>query len=287
MLILAFTLRSALLEEKAIPAFAEFLRGHINFNLDHYHLPSAKRRLKRMLIHFNVQSLPELADFLRNKPQPRPLFIGHFVVRVTQMFREPAANRVMIRRLFPIWAQKKQLNIWLSGCSTGAEVLSLCILLKEHNLLHKARILASDLDAQSLRMARQGRIPVEQIPAAKAAYQASGGQVFLEEYYTQVGPECFFHEDLLQNVRFEERDLFNSPPIERFDLVWCKNVLIYFQPEAHYRAQSILVRSLKPDGYLMVGEKEALSNADERCKLAPVSAEHRIYRMSVPALRPL
>lgn len=274
------------MEEKAYQDFSAFLQSELNFNLQHYHTKSAQRRLKRMMVNLMVEDLPALEELLRNKPKARELFIDHFVVRVTEMFREPAANRKMLRELFPYWAKKKSLDLWLCGCSTGAEVLSLCILLKEHNLLGKARILATDIDPKSLMMARQGRIPAEQIEAAKTGYNRSGGQVFLEEYYTQVGPECFFHEDLLQNVRFESLDLCEERPVERYDLVWCKNLLIYFQRDCQARAQNFLVSALKPDGYLMLGEKESISSASERRRLQTVSAEQRIYQMTSPALSP-
>lgn len=266
------------LDDSQVRMILDFTNRSWDLNLEGYNEASLRRRLQRMMVALRVKGMPELVDFLSRHSLGKELFIKNFSVRTTEMFREPEAFYSLKNRIFPTWKNRNQIRILMAGCSTGEEVVSLAILLREHGLLAKATIKALDLDQGALERAAQPSILRQILPEAQTQYRIAGGQLFLNHYYTNVSSRSVFSPDLLQNVFWKQADINDLEGRQDYDLVWCKNLLIYFKSDHQAKLLRRLHENLAPRGYLALGLRESLSFYEDQERLHPVDEAHRLYQ---------
>lgn len=266
------------LDDSQIRHILDFTYQNWGLNLNGYNRASLRRRLQRMMVALRVRGIPELVDFLARHSLGKELFIKNFSVRTTEMFREPEAFFALKDKVFPTWTNRSQIRVLMVGCSTGEEVVSLAILLREAGLLGKTTIKALDLDQGALERAAQPSILRQLLPEAQAQYGIAGGQLFLNHYYTNVSSRSVFSPNLLQNVYWEQADINDLEGKQDFDLVWCKNLLIYFNSEFQDKLLRNLHESLAPRGFLALGMRESLSFYEDQDRLYPMDSTHRLYQ---------
>lgn len=265
------------LQEDTAP-FLDFLWNRWGLDLSVYNDASVKRRLRRTMVGLRKENLSQLRDYLDHQPDGRTLFIERFTVHVTEMFREPEALHALAQVVFPGWQEREQVSILMMGCSSGEEVTSLAIMLREQGLHENCHITACDLDELTLRRAQKPSIRRDDLPRAQKAYRQAGGRFFLDQYYTTVSSRAYFDPQLLKQVSFETADLVHFIPERKYDLIWCKNLLIYFEPTHQNRLIGHLHSCLAPRGILALGEQESINFYEEHCRLHPLSERHRLYQ---------
>lgn len=267
--------------EKGLGDFYDFLEDKYGLHLRWYNQASLKRRLEKVLMEFRLRDLYSLMLLIVSDRKHYEKFLDHFTVNVTECFREPKSWLEIRESIIPFMQRQQNLSVLIVGGSTGEELVSLAILLEETKLLNRARIVCSDLSEAALEQARRPIIPRAKIMDAIKNYELSGGQKELEMYYQSTATSCHFHSYLFENVEYRHFDITQSELGEQFDLIICRNLLIYFQTQHQHHPLARLVRHLKPGGFLNIGEQESLSFYRGPGNLQIVSASQKIYRQDL------
>src|SRR5690606_18319251 len=186
---------------------SEFIFQKYQYDFRNYAMSSFKRRVQRIL------ELKKLTvDGLIKKLTDTPSFINEFLdeltVNVTEMFRDPSFWRIMREEIIPaILLNHKQFKIWHAGCSSGEEVLSMAILLKEMGILDSVQLYATDLDTTILERARSATYSMKNMELNEKNYIRFQGAGSLTDYYKAENGYAVFNKDLLANVNFRKHDL--------------------------------------------------------------------------------
>lgn len=258
---------------------SELIYQKYNYDFRNYAMSSFKRRVLR------IMELKKLTvDGLVKKLTDTPAFINEFLdeltVNVTEMFRDPSFWRVMREEIIPaILLNHKQFKIWHAGCSSGEEVLTMSIMLKEMGILHDVTMIATDLDVNILERAKSGVYALKNMELNEKNYiRFQGTANSLKEYYKEENGYAVFNKELLANVSFRKHDLVLGEIFNKFDLVLCRNVMIYFNQTLQNDVLKKFHESLFKYGYLAIGSKESLIWCDYANRFIVVNNEEKIYK---------
>ena len=258
---------------------SELIHNKYKYDFRNYATSSFKRRVLRImeLKKLNVDSLLGL---LSDTPQFIHEFLDELTVNVTEMFRDPGFWRSLRDEIIPaIRATHNSFRIWHAGCSSGEEVLTMCVLLREMGILDRTDITATDLDVKILDRARTARFPLKNMAVHEVNYHSYRGPVAsLKSYYREEGKHAVFHKDLLANVSFVKHDLVTGEIFGKFDLILCRNVMIYFNQSLQNEVLKKFHESLFKNAFLAIGSKESLIWCDFANRFAVVNNEEKIYK---------
>jgi chemotaxis protein methyltransferase CheR len=221
--------------------------------------------------------LAGLRERLLADPSCVPGIVAHLCVGVTAMFRDPAFHRALRERAVPLLRDRTTLRVWHAGCATGEEVWSTAIVLEEEGLGARSRLYGTDVSAPALEVAQSGILPIDRMREYTANYHASGGRAPFSRYYAADGEAVVVRSALRRRAVFAWHDLAADGPIAAFDVVLCRNVLMYFGAPLQARVQALLAASLRPGGVLALGHGDALVR-ELAPRFAPVDEGERIFR---------
>jgi len=228
------------------------------YDFSEYSRASFKRRVNRICLIDRFTSFAELRYTLINDPEYLKRFIEEITVNVTEMFRDPQFFKALREKILPQLGTYPLIRIWLAGCSTGEEAYSIAILLKEANLYHKSLIYGTDLNPSVLETARTGIFPLQQMKLYSENYIVSGGKKDFSDYYTANYDSVRFDKSLQEKLILSTHNLVSDSSFNSFQLIICRNVLIYFDRELQERVFNLFDNSLENLGFLALGAKETL-----------------------------
>lgn len=255
---------------------AVYLRYQYDFR--RYSRASLKRRLTQALGRFGCASLSQLQDRLLREPKLFPRVLDYLTVPTTELFRDPPYFLALREKVVPYLKTYPSLKVWIAGCSTGEEVYSMAILLREEGLLEKTILYATDINPASLEAAKRGIYRTEAMRAASDNYRQAGGQASLSDYYSAAYDAARFDPVLTRNVVFSDHSLATDSVFAEMHLVSCRNVLIYFDKELQNRAFGLFSDSLVREGFLGLGSKETLHFSSHKDDFDVVARDERIFR---------
>ncbi len=223
-----------------------------------YSRASLKRRVSRL---YSLDKHLSFAEF-RYKTLNDNVYFKHFVegvtVNVTEMFRDPVFYKLLRTKILPSLNTYPFIRIWLAGCSTGEEAYSIAIILKELNLLQKSLIYATDINPTVLEKAANGMFPLSQMKSYSENYIASGGTKDFSSYYSANYNLAKFDAELKHKMIFSTHNLVSDGSFNEFQLILCRNVLIYFDRPLQFSVLRLFDQSLESLGYLALGTKETI-----------------------------
>ena len=228
------------------------------YDFSEYSRASLLRRVQRL---FSVDKFPSFAEFrhrLQSDPQYFRRFVEEITVNVTEMLRDPSFYRTLRTAILPVLATYPFIRIWHAGCSTGEEVFSMAILLKEAGLLHKSLLYGTDINPHVIEKARKGIFPVSQMQKYSENYIQSGGLKDFSSYYTANYHLAKFDSALTGKMIFSTHNLVSDFSFNEFQLILCRNTLIYFERELQTKVFRLFDYSLENFGYLALGSKESI-----------------------------
>jgi chemotaxis protein methyltransferase CheR len=263
-----------------IELLIEALYQKYRYDFRHYARSSVKRRLQHALGRFHCATISHLQARLLHEKNFLPELIDILTVPTTEMFRDPSYFAGMRELVFPFLRTFPSLKIWIAGCSTGEEVVSFAILLKEENLLDKTVIYATDINQRVLEHASRGIYDTETIKRATLNYREAGGQGSIADYFSVAYGSARVDPNLLKNVVFSDHSLATDAVFGEMHLVSCRNVLIYFDRDLQNRATSLFRDSLVRGGFLGLGSRETLRFLDPAPAFKVVSESQRLYQKS-------
>ena len=235
---------------------AIYLRYHYDFR--GYSPASLKRRLNAAKLQMGADTLTALQERVLHDPPSFTRLLQFMTVGVSDMFRDPTFFKTLRERVVPELRTYPSIRVWIAGCSTGEELYSYAILLREEGLLDRTTLYATDINPEALRRAEQGLYSLDRLQAFTENHRLSGGNRSLSEYYTAAYGSAAFDRTLRKNVVFSDHSLATDSVFAEVQLVSCRNVLIYFDRKLQDRAVGLMKDSLCRRGFLGLGSKESL-----------------------------
>jgi len=255
----------------------ESIRIEYGYDFTDYAEASIRRRVSHFMSTRNHLNLEHLGKLILKDERIFEEFVQELSVTVTEMFRDPPFFKSLRENVMKRLATYPFIKIWIAGCATGEEVYSLAILLKEEQLLNRSIIYATDINQRSLQIAKEGVYAVENMKAYTANYQKSGGTGSFSEYYKSKYNSVMFDKSLKQNIVFAPHNLAVDKSFNEFQLIICRNVLIYFNQDLQKKVIDLFYESLCPFGFLGLGNKESLLFSVKRKHLGEVDRKEKIF----------
>jgi chemotaxis protein methyltransferase CheR len=243
-----------------------------------YAAASLKRRLSMASGRFGCQSLSQLQHKVLHEPDAFPALLNYLTVPVSEMFRDPAYFRALREQVVPFLRTYPSLKIWVAGCSTGEEVYSLAILLREEQLLERSLIYATDINPQTLQQAAAGVYDVVRMAGFTESHRKSGARASLSDYYTAAYGRAVFDKSFRRHIVFADHSLATDSVFAEVQLVLCRNVLIYFNRELQDRAIGLFRDALCRQGFLGIGSKESLRFSAHARSFQEIDKHNRIFQ---------
>lgn len=255
------------------------IREKYGLDFSNYAIGSFIRRISRIVETRNLSGVDEILVKMEGGIISKKEFLDLFTVNVTEMFRDPSFWRSLKPRLNEL-AVKDSLKIWHAGVSSGEEAYSTVICLAETGLLENTSIVGSDIDETILEKARSGIISNRQMEINSSNYKKfrENESADLTAYFEKRANEWKLSENLLSKIEFKSSDLTGAIEKEKFDVVLCRNVMIYFNQNLQRDVMKKLHASLRLSGLLGVGSKENISWTEEDSKFTCLNFEDKIYK---------
>lgn len=243
-----------MMDDRDWAAFKQKLKQKTEIDLDLYKEPQMKRRIGNLVTRGGFDSYTAYFDNAAKDKDEFASFIEYLTINVSEFFRTPEKFGKLETDVIPdLLKRSPKLNIWSAGCSIGAEPYSLAIIMKEMTPATRHRILATDLDVEIIAKAKRGEYSSGEIKSMSEAR--------LKKYFVQEGPDKFVVKDEIKRcIEFKRHNLLKDPFEKNFDLILCRNVVIYFTEEAKDVLYRNFFNALKPGGILFVGATEAILN---------------------------
>ncbi|WP_394678623.1 CheR family methyltransferase [uncultured Sphingobacterium sp.] len=267
----------SIIKDHEIDILLEDIYRDYGYDFLQYSRASMKRRINRLMTNDRLASFAELRFVLKDNPAFLQHFVEEITVNLTEMFRDPLFFRQLREEILPQLGTYPLIRVWIAGCSTGEEAYSMSILLKEANLYHKSLIYATDINPRVLDIARNGVYPLSQIKSFSENYIESGGKQDFSKYYTANYEWAKFNADLKQKMILSTHNLVSDTSFNSFQLILCRNVLIYFNKDLQERVFKLFDASLENLGYLGLGSKETIRFSGIQHNFTPVG-DQKIWK---------
>lgn len=246
------------IENIEVELLIEAIYQQYGYDFRGYCRASVKRRLKYRLLLSGLKTLTDMQREVLYDPTFFHVLLQDMSINVTEMFRDPEFYKLLRETILPSLAEQELIKIWHAGCSTGEEVYSMAILLKELGLYGKTRIYATDFDEIVLHKAKEGIYPADLLQKYTENYRDSGGIESFADYYSANYELVKMDKSLKKNVLFSDHNLVSDGVFGDMDLIVCRNVLIYFGRTLQDRVFKLFADSLHVGAYLCLGTKETV-----------------------------
>lgn len=265
-------------EQIELELLLEGIFRQYGFDFRNYALPSLKRRVWNFMQSEDIATISLLQDRILHDSAWLDRFLYALSVNVSAMFRDPRFYETFRNRVVPILKTYPFIRIWLAGVSMGEEVYSLAILLQEEGIYERCRIYATDINDAVLKKAREGIYPIELMQTYTNNYIKAGGTRSFSDYYTAAYDSVKLKSSLRDNVVFAQHNLVSDSSFNEFQVILCRNVMIYFNSQLQAHVHHLLHQSLVVFGILGVGAKETLKFSPHGSLYEEIDHASRLYR---------
>lgn len=266
--------------EEEIRSFTQSIFTRYGIDFTCYEPKSLQRRIVRILTMFEFNSVYELWARMLKDPDFIHRFMDEVSVGMTSMFRDP----VLWQHLKPLigkeYVNRERIDIWHAGCSSGEEVYTMGILLKETALSSKARALATDINRGAIEIARQGIYHKIRMAENENNYKKYCACDNFSKYYYSVADthNAIMNPDLVRHVSFRYHNLITDIVAGTYDIIFCRNVMIYLDSIAKAKLLEKFYNALNPGGYFVIGFYDTMLSHIDQQKLALADPEAKIFR---------
>jgi chemotaxis protein methyltransferase CheR len=265
-------------EDIEVALLLEGVYRRYGFDFRQYAPASLRRRLWRRAHAEGLQSISGLQEKLLHDSASMERLLLDLSINVTAMFRDPQFYVAFRTKVVPKLRTYPFTRFWVAGCSTGEEVYSLAILLHEEGLYERARIYATDINESVLERARAGVFPLDKMQEYTQNYIKAGGVRAFSEYYLAAYDGAQFQHSLVENVVFAQHNLVSDRSFNEFNVIVCRNVMIYFDRSLQDHVHELFYESLANLGFLALGQKEAIQFSPYEDRYEELDAVEKLYR---------
>ena len=271
-------MKSPEIEHIEIDLLLEAIYRRYGYDFRSYARASIERRIRQFLASAGCASVSEMIPKVIHDEKFASHLIRYFSIAVTEMFRDPSVYSAIREKVVPLLRTWSHCKIWHAGCATGEEVYSLAIVLREEGIYDRATIYATDFNNKALDHAREGIYEMDKLQEATRNYQQAGGKRSFSEYYHARYKAAAMDSSLKERLVFSSHNLASDSVFGEMHLIFCRNVLIYFNRDLQNRALGLFTESLVHGGFLCLGTKEDLRFTDFRDQYEVVDDKARIYK---------
>ncbi len=268
-------------EDIELDLLLEGISRYYGYDFRHYAPASLKRRIWAAIRTEQLASISALQEQVLHDPACMERLLLALTVNVTAMFRDPEFYRIFREKVVPRLRTYPFIRIWHAGCSTGEEVYSMAILLHEEGLYDRCRIYATDINERVLSRARSGIFELGSMQEYTHNYLRAGGKHSFSEYYTAAYDHALFNPRLKEQITFSQHNLATDGSFNEFNVVLCRNVLIYFNKQLQERVHNLLYESLGMFGVLGIGRAESLRFTPHEQHYKEIYPGERLYQRVV------
>jgi chemotaxis protein methyltransferase CheR len=270
-----------IMDDPKIALLIKTIYTKYGYDFSDYAEASLKRRINRIMLHFKIFDFEELLEKITQNDVFFNIFLEEITVNVTDMFRDPAFFSVLRNYVLPELASYPIIRIWHAGCSTGEEVYATAIILKELGLLNRSLLYATDINLHVLEVASNGSYSIDLMKTFNENYLASGGLFKLSDYYLVNAGKAVFNDDLRSRMVFSPHNLVIDQSFNEFNLILCRNVMIYFNRTLQDRVLQLFNHSLSSLGFLALGTKETINFTSIENDFQEISRQQKVWRKKV------
>lgn len=256
----------------------EALFQKYGYDFRSYSQAHIKRRLLHRMKLAGLKSISEMTHELLYNNTILQQILSDLSINVTEMFRDPLFYQAVRKDVVPLLKTYPFIKIWHAGCSTGEEVYSMAILLKEEGLLGRSQIYATDFNPKVLKIAKDGIYSIEKIKEYTYNYQKAGGKESFSNYYDADYNSVIIDKNFRKNIVFADHNLVTDSVFAEVHLVFCRNVLIYFTRDLQDKVIRLFLDSLTPGGVLCLGSKENLQFSEHFQYFSTINPTEKIYK---------
>lgn len=271
-------IQSQEVEKIEIDLLLEAIYRYHGYDFRNYTQSFIQRRILQRVRNENLASISALQEKILRDPEMMKKLFSDFAINVTEMFRDPEFFKSFRKNLIPFVRDYPDIRIWHVGCSTGEEIYSMAILLHEEGLYEKAKIYATDLNTKVLDQAKKGTFSLANMQLYTKNYIEAGGRRAFSEYYKVVGEQVVFHPFLQKNIVFAEHNLVTDSSFNEFDIIICRNVLIYFNKSLQNDVHQLFYESLSLLGFLGLGKREGIKFTSHGNCYEEIDSAEKLYR---------
>lgn len=265
-------------EQSHLNAILELLYQKCGYDFRQYSKAHVNRRIMNRMVMLGLKSLSEVKTLISESETFIVQLLEDLSITVTEMFRDPSFYKSVRENVIPILKTYPFIKIWHAGCSTGEEVYSMAIIMKEEGLYDRTTIYATDFNQQALNKAKEGIFSNDLMKEYTINYQLAGGKESFSNYYTSHYDHVIMNQSLKKNVVWANHNLVTDSVFAEVHLILCRNVLIYFEKELQNKVQQLFYNSLINGGILCLGSKEGLRFTDFHEKYNELDKTQRIYK---------
>ena len=265
-------------EKIEIKILIDAVRLKYGYDFSGYSEASLTRRIRKCLSEADLTRISEMIPLIIYDINFFHSFFLNLSVNVTEMFRDSHFFLTLRKKVIPYLKSFPFIKVWSAGASSGEEVYSLAILLKEEGLYDKSLIYATDFNDTVLDVAKKGIYSIENIKKSTQNYQKSGGKLSFSEYYHADYDLAIFEKSLTKNIVFANHNLVTDGVFGEMNLILCRNVLIYFNKELQDRVLKLFEESLRPNSFLCLGSKESIDFSSISNLFVPFVKKRKIYQ---------
>jgi len=265
------------IKDESLEQFLVDVKNRFGDDFTNYNYSTIKRRIEIHCIKLNVDSFYLYTQYVLNSQETFDEMFTHFSINVTEFFREPDQLKIFKDEVIPYLQTFPYLKIWCAGCSTGEEAYSISILLEEAGVLDKCQVYATDFNNKVLDRAKNGLFDISHFDVTSEQYKSSGGEKNLEDYFVKKGKFFQIKKRLKEKILFFNHNLVTDGVMNNFQLIVCKNVVIYFNKNLKDTVLDKFSESLKYNGFMILGNSEYLPEKfEEQFKL--YSNKSKVYQ---------
>jgi chemotaxis protein methyltransferase CheR len=263
--------------DEELNAITKAIYTRYGIDFTNYEPVSLKRRISRIIDQFDLESSIGLWRKLIYEKDFIHIFIEEVTVGLTEMFRNHDFWIKIRDEVLPHFAYQKNLSIWHAGCSTGEEVYSMAICLTEEEMIGKTSVTSTDLNRKSVTQAKEGTFPTIYKRQYTKNYEAAKGRNKLQNYYHENPETLTFSKLDMRNFKFDAHNLTKDPVYKKNDIVFCRNVMIYFDDTLKMKVVKSFHDSLNDGGFFAIGYYDSLPE-DAKRYFKAYDQGRKIYR---------
>jgi len=264
-----------------IELILEAIFQQYGYDFRNYSKAHVKRRLLSRLSTSGLKSISEMQHKVLHEPGFFDQLLRDLSINVTEMFRDPSFYLAIRKEIIPILKTYPFIKVWHAGCSTGEEVYSFAILLKEEGLYNRVQIYATDFNTNVLEIAKKGIYPINRIKEFTANYQQAGGRQSFSDYYMADYNSVIFDQSLKKNIVFAEHNLVTDSVFAEVNIIICRNVLIYFNRDLQDTVFNLFSDSLINGGFLCLGSKETIQFSSKAGLYETINFQEKLYKKRI------
>lgn len=266
------------MNEIELDLLLQAMRRKYGYDFTGYSRAHVKRRILNRLLSSGLRNISQLQEQMLYDKTFASQILQDLSINVTEMFRDPDFYKAVREKVIEVLKTWSFVKIWHAGCSTGEEVYSMAILLREEGIFDRVQIYATDFNQHALNKAKEGIYPIEQMKKYAYNYARSNPKGSFSDYYLAKYDHAIMDHSLKKNVVWAHHNLVTDNDFAETQMVLCRNVLIYFNRDLQNKVIGLFNSSLSNGGILCLGNKESLDFSTHQNHFDVIDKQQKIYK---------